>query len=176
MELDLDGGRTSFEISQKDAKIKEIRMFPGFGGPISGGFTDYNDNSDEPKNSEESESVTKTYSTITNPLLLNNYNKNKNLAFSELLNSCEFLENQPEICQVASDSLSSTEIYQLQISFFDNFERTVTEVEVDSWEKVLFDIIGSLGFFLGFSVITFVEFFVFFSDLVKTVFSNKVEP
>ena len=80
------------------------------------------------------------------------------------------------MCKIIEDAAADTskfELYQLEISHHDSFIRTVSEVEVDTWLKFAEDVIGSLGFFLGFSIMTFVEFFMFFSDVAATYFGKR---
>ena len=123
----------------------------------------------------------KTLNTTTiNSALLNEHSKNKQATHQRLLDQCENsfsnFASQPNLCKVLADA-QEYELYQIDISYSDTFDKVISEVEVDSWDQMAIDIIGSLGFFLGFSVITFAEFFMFFSDIVGTYFrrgTNKV--
>ena len=118
---------------------------------------------------------------IINPELLNKHSENKRKTHLRILEQCEISffgpSDSPDICKVLSDA-HDYELYEIDVSYVDTYERIVSEVEVDTWEKMAIDIIGSLGFFLGFSVITFAEFFMFFSDVIGTYVrggKNKVE-
>ena len=115
-----------------------------------------------------------------NKNLLNPYSIDKINAYSKIVKDCHnsfhWSVDKPRFCQIltlAEKDVSKFELYQLEISHHDSFIRTVTEVEVDTWLKFAEDVIGSLGFFLGFSIMTFVEFFMFFNDVVATYFGKR---
>ena len=76
----------------------------------------------------------------------------------------------PQFCHTVDDARYAYDIFEANIGFADVFSRTVQEVEVDRWDKLLIDILGSLGFFMGFSMVTFIEFIIFF----YTILANYV--
>ena len=93
---------------------------------------------------------------------------------SELWQQTSQLNDKSNICDIFQDHKDQAyEYYEIHIGTSDMYYRQVEEVEVDTPDKLLIDILGSLGFFLGFSFVTFVEFFIFFYTILVKIFQME---
>ena len=78
-------------------------------------------------------------------------------------------EFQPEIINICADLNSIHEPYEyfeIQYGFNSLQETVITEVTTDSSLQLAMDVMGGLGFWLGFSICTIIEFVLYFCTLM----------
>ena len=76
-----------------------------------------------------------------------------------------FLPEAEEICVILNTIHEPYEYFEIQYGFGSLQQTVITEIATDSSLQLVMDVMGGLGFWLGFSICTIIEFLVYFCEL-----------